>query len=107
MDDEAMTAETFKEHVGTVFSIVAGDDRREIQLDRVEEKPELMKGAKKPDGSDFYTSPPFSLTFSGPRDELFGQALYDVEHAVLGRMMLFVKPFGEDDQKAYYESVFS
>lgn len=101
-----MTADKFTPHVATVFTIVAGEERREIVLDRVETRPELARGAKNQDGSDFFERVPFSLVFSGPREELFGQALFEIRHVTLGTMQLFVKPFTADDEKAYYEAVF-
>ena len=101
-----MIHENFAPHVATIFTIISGAERREIRLDRVDAKPELTKGAKNPDGTDFYTRVPFSLTFSGPRNELFGQALFEIHHEVLGVMQMFVKPFAEDRERAYYEAVF-
>lgn len=107
MKVEDMTAETFTKHVGSIFTIIAGEDRREIHLEKATAKPELMEGAKNPDGSDFYQRAPFTLSFSGPQDELFGQELYQVEHPLLGTMTLFLKPYWEGSGKAYYESIFS
>ncbi|NNC90268.1 MAG: hypothetical protein HKN82_17565 [Akkermansiaceae bacterium] len=106
-DLATLTAETFEPHVGSVFTIVAGEDRREIRLDRVEAKPQLMEGATNPDGTPFYKRTPFVLTFSGPAAELFGQSTFEVHHEVLGVMPLFIKPFAEDGTTSYYESFFT
>ena len=102
-----LTAETFAGHEGSTFTIVAGEERRELRLKAVEPHPRLLASARNPDGTPIDLPMPFSLKFSGPREELFGQATFEIEHAVLGRLVIFVKPFAEHGDRAYYESIFS
>lgn len=107
VDLRTTPAAVFQPHVGSLFTFVSEETRRELRLDRVEEKPHLMEGAVNPDGSPFYQRAPFALVFSGPRDELSGQASFEVRHAALGSMILFVKPFGEQGDTVYYEALVS
>lgn len=107
LDLRTATAATFQPHVGSVFTIVAGEERRDLRLQRVEEKSHLMEGACHPDGSPFYQRSPFALVFTGPAEELFGQASFEVHHESLGVVILFIKPFAEQDGLVYYEALVS
>ena len=107
LDLRTVTAQDFAPHLGSTFTIVAGNERREIRLERAEEQGHLMEGATKPDGTPFFARTPFSLVFTGPSDELFGQATFEVHHETLGMLTLFIKPYGEQDETIYYESIFS
>lgn len=49
---------------------------------------------------------PFSLEFHVRADEL-PQGTYRFEHAVLGRLSLFVVPIGSDDEGLRLQAVFS
>ena len=49
----------------------------------------------------------FALLFKGTRDKLLPQQMYQMEHATLGLMELFIVPVQEDQTGYYYEAVFN
>ena len=49
----------------------------------------------------------FALTFEGPRAPILKQAMYQMSHAELGDISLFLSPFRQDASCALYESVFN
>ena len=50
---------------------------------------------------------PFSAVLRGPRDPLWPQAIYALEHPVLGPLELFIVPIGRDASAARYEAIFN
>lgn len=48
----------------------------------------------------------FSLIFKGPLSPRLNQQIHHLEHAVLGKMDLFLTAVGADQQSISYESVF-
>lgn len=87
-DTRAVTASAARPHVGSAFTLWAGPEPVALTLDAV-------------DGSD----DSFALVFRTPA--VLSQATYPVEHAVLGRLALFLVPVGRDAGGALYEAVFN
>ncbi|MCP5059494.1 MAG: hypothetical protein GY937_22555 [bacterium] len=50
---------------------------------------------------------PFSLTFEAHSASLLPQRIYQVEHAALGRLELFLVPVGREGERVLYEAVFN
>ncbi len=49
----------------------------------------------------------FSVVFAGPRRPVLRDAIYQIEHPVLGTFPLFLSPFEADEEGVYYEAVFN
>ena len=49
----------------------------------------------------------FSLVFRGPVEPLLEQRIYELRHAELGTLELFMVPVGQDEDGCYYEVVFT
>lgn len=90
-DTLAVTASAAEPHVGGAFTLWAGAEAVALTLDAVE----------RAGGSDDC----FALVFRTPAT--LPQATYPVEHAVLGRIALFLVPVGRDAAGALYEAVFN
>lgn len=50
---------------------------------------------------------PFSLVFRGPREPVFAQQQFALEHESLGRLDIFLVPVGQADDGVLYEAVFN
>ena len=50
---------------------------------------------------------PFSIVFRGPRDPIFPQSIYKIEHEAMGSLDLFLVPIGPDKKGVRYEAVFN
>lgn len=50
---------------------------------------------------------PFSLVFEADSASLLPQRIYQVEHAVMGRLELFLVPIGCEGERVLYEAVFN
>ena len=50
---------------------------------------------------------PFSVRFSGPLQPQLPQATFEVEHAPIGRALLFLVPVARTQDAMHYEAVFA
>ena len=50
---------------------------------------------------------PFSLLFRAPKDALFPQMIYRIEHERMGALDLFLVPLGPDEHGLVYEALFN
>ena len=96
MDLRELTLETFEPLVGDVFAASAAGASVELVLHSA-----LALGGW-PGGRQ-----PFSLTFRGPAEPLLAQAIYRLEHALLGALDIFIVPIGPDGDGMLYEAIFT
>ncbi|HEV7808257.1 MAG TPA: hypothetical protein VGO80_20790 [Solirubrobacteraceae bacterium] len=96
MDLDELTRAAFAPLVGDAFTIAAEPASIEFTLESA-----TTLGSR-PGGRD-----PFSLLFRGPREPLLAQAIYRLEHAVLGPLEIFIVPLGQDAQTTRYEAIFT
>jgi len=96
---EMLTAEDFEPHVGTPFAFAVGASTTDLVLATVLRFPTREHGERRA---------PFSLIFLGSTGDPLPQATYDVTHAGLDGVGLFVVPIGPDtDGRQRYEAVFN
>ena len=50
---------------------------------------------------------PFSLIFRGPMQPVLPQRIYQIEHAELGALEIFLVPIGPDQHSMLYQAVFN
>jgi hypothetical protein len=97
---ETLTPASFKEHVGSRFRLsLAGQEPLELELG------EIVLYEENPDHAP--RKVPFSLILLGPARPLLPQAIYRLEHAVLGALELFVVPIGPGKRGMQYEITFN
>lgn len=86
---ETLTPGSFEEHVGSRFRLLLeGQEPLELELGeiaRYEENPNFLARTE-----------PFSLVFFGPLRPVLPQAIYRLEHPVMGGMEIFLVPIGPD-----------
>ncbi len=102
MSDQALsslTRETFTGRLGESF-VVRAEELPDLELELAEANAL---------GGDSDDREPFSLIFLGPLDPVLPQAIYSLEHDVLGKLDLFLVPVGPDKGRTgiQYEAVFS
>lgn len=90
-----LNSKIFSQHLNSQFIVhVDGAPSITLELREVNEPP----------------SPPniemFSLIFNGPQAPRLNQQIHQLEHAVLGKIGLFLTTVGADQQSTSYESVF-
>ena len=97
---DQLTIEDFETRVGEPFTVSAADgDALEITLASADRAPEhyARPGGRKP----------FSLIFHGPRSPYAPQGTWQVEHAELGALDLFLVPLGPEGEVMRYQAVFT
>ena len=91
-----LNSRIFSECLHTPFQVeIPGAEPLTIELFAVEEKnysPQLEQ---------------FSIMFHGPANRFLPQATYPVEHAKLGKFLLFLVPVGPDEHGMCYQAVFN
>jgi hypothetical protein len=92
-----LTVDTFRPHVGTVFTLDAGDQQVPLTLVVAE-----ALGDQPATGRH-----PFSLEFDGPADPAYAQATVPLSHPVLGELLIFLVPLARDAEKTRYQSIFA
>lgn len=95
---ESLIRESFLDHVGSVFSVQAGE--RTLAFRLVEVKALVTAAGEQRQRQ------PFSLFFLGPADVLLRQQIVPLEHAALGRLEIFLVPIGREPEGYKYEAVF-
>ena len=50
---------------------------------------------------------PFSIVFRGPREPIYPQQVYEVQHGKIGSLSMFLVPIGPDQEGMRYEAVFA
>jgi len=88
---------TFAPLVGDAFRAKVDDDTS-VELELIEAS--QAKGDNRPDHA-------FSVVFRGPPDHLLPQRTYELEHASLGSLPIFLVPIGQQETGFLYEAVFT
>jgi hypothetical protein len=96
VDIAELTAADFAPRVNDQFRIVTPNGQFELKLVEVRELGvALRKGGA------------FALTFMSPPGPFLPQAIYPLEHPVLGTLDLFLVPLGPKDGGNSYEAIFT
>jgi len=95
---KALDLEDFTSHALEHFR-VAGDGEVDLQLVEVSDLGPAAPVAGRRRS--------FSLLFRGTRDLPLGQGIHRLEHAVMGRLEMFLVPVGRDDRGMLYEAIFN
>ena len=98
---DKLTIDHFSRHINETFILrIEGMDSFDIEL--IEVSP---LGAAQEDAS---TRQAFSVIFRGPAQPIFIQQIYNVVHADLGELALFLVPLGPDRTGGIrYEAIFT
>ncbi len=97
---EQLTHNSFSPYLGQTFHVKLGEDTLELTLLEA-----VAIGSDPQDGERH----PFSVMFLGPAEPILPQRIYDLEHAEMGNLSLFLVPLGPDRtaQGIRYEAVFT
>lgn len=93
-----LTLEAFAPHLGSVFTLDAGDTAVPLEL--------VAADALPVDPAD-RGRPPFSLEFLGPADPAYAQATVPLSHPALGTHEIFLVPIARDARGTRYQAIFS
>jgi uncharacterized protein DUF6916 len=93
-----LTAESFREHLGSRFRVHV-DDVGSMDVELVDVALHEPHAGPR--------SQPFSLLFRGHLKSYLPQAIYRLEHATLGTLELFLVPVGPDERGMRYEAIFN
>jgi hypothetical protein len=102
MDLQAVTADTFRPHLGSTFTVEFVDGKTlELTLNEVNV---LLTRQNVPR----LTRDTFGIYFSGPNNMMFPQGIYALRHDVLGTMEVFIVPKGQrPDGGINFEAIFT
>jgi len=98
--DERLTEASFTKQLNTVFRVKVSTPQP-VELKLVEVKG-YAGGANEHSGMER-----FSLYFNGPGDLELPQRTYELEHAQLGSLDIFLVSIARDERGFRYESVFN
>jgi hypothetical protein len=88
-----VNAEDFAPHVDTPFAV------GELETTLVE--------VRQLDVQDPEFRQPFTLSFRGPREPILPQGTYELSHAELGTLEIFIVPVASNEAGTTYEAVFN
>jgi hypothetical protein len=89
---------SFAPHVGTTFTLYAGDTTVALEL--------VAADAIPTDPADRGRAP-FSLEFLGPADPAYAQATMPLTHPGLGTLEIFLVPIARDTAGTRYQAIFT
>jgi hypothetical protein len=92
-----LSLESFAPHAGSAFALRSAGSPVSLELVKV-----APLGSGRPGGRT-----PFSLQFLGPEGHRMEQRTWTLEHAVLGRLDIFLVPLGPVQGRMRYEAIFS
>lgn len=97
MDLSDLRHGTFVPLIGETFR-ASVDEAVSVDLELTEAT--QAKGENRPDHA-------FSIVFRGPSQSLLSQGTYELEHATLGSLPIFLVPIAQQDSGFLYEAVFT
>jgi hypothetical protein len=98
LDLATVTADVFRPHVDSTFTVVAGSEALDLALVEVQEFPSGREGARRG----------FSLMFGGGTTaRILPQATYPIRHAALGELEIFIVPRTPVAGVPRYEATFN
>jgi hypothetical protein len=98
-----VTHEDFSGRTGDAFEVTV-DDGAPLALVLAETSVGAELGGPGPDGQERLQ---FSLLFRGPQTPLLPQRTYELHHAELGELTLFLVPLGPQGDDMRYEAAFA
>jgi hypothetical protein len=98
-----LTHDDFPGRVGEPFEVTV-DDRPPLTLVLAETSLGTELGGPGPDGQERLQ---FSLIFTGPASPFLPQGTYELHHAELGELSLFLVPLGPQVDAMRYEAAFA
>ena len=98
-----LTYDDFAPRVGESFDVTA-DDGPALAMELAEATEGREPGGQGPDGQERLQ---FSLVFRGPSTQVLPQRTYQLTHADLGALELFLVPLGPDTEGMRYEAAFA
>ena len=101
---EWLTHDNFAGHVGEGFDATVGVEGPSVPMELIEATVGSQPGGPGPDGQERLQ---FSLVFRGPVAPVLAQSTYQVTHAELGELELFLVPIGPDAEGLRYEAAFA
>lgn len=101
---EWLTHDHFAGHVGEGFDVTVGVEGPSVPMELIEATLGSQPGGPGQDGQERMQ---FSLVFRGPAAQVLPQATYQVSHAELGELDLFLVPIGPDAEGMRYEAAFA
>jgi len=100
MTDELLKCSDFVPHIGTDF-VIAADDLPALAMTLTSAEPlQPTKG-----GNDL--RPPFMLLFRSKNQDVLQQRLFQLRHAVMGDLDLFLVPSARDAEGVEYCATFN
>ena len=102
-EPEWLTFDLFEGRVGEEF-VVAAYDGPSVRTELVEATESAEPGGAGPEGQPRLQ---FSLVFRGPLEPVLPQATYNLEHAELGALDVFLVPIGPGHGGMQYQAVFA
>jgi hypothetical protein len=93
---DPLVVEAFEPLLDEVFAVRVGDSTLELRLSEV-----AAKSHHSP------VRQAFSLLFTGPSTPVLSQGTYELQHAAVGEVALFLVPIGADADGARYEAIFT
>jgi len=98
-----LTYADFADRVGERFDLPIGEDSS-TSLELVEALEGSAAGGSGPAGQQRLQ---FSLVFRGPAEPALAQGTWEMRHADLGELALFLVPIGPDGDGMRYEAAFA
>ena len=99
---ETLTVEDFAPHVGTEFTLPAGEGAEALHFTLVDATP--LKIPNLPEG----TRAPFQLVFREPGPTVYQQATYRLVHPEMGEQFIFIVPNSYSEAEgALYSATFN
>jgi hypothetical protein len=96
---ETLTAADFEAHLQTSFWCMLAGQEYELILASVERLPVY--------GNRPATHPSFSLLFYLPSGHYLPQQIYELRHASMGQLSIFMVPIGRDQQGLHLQAIFN
>lgn len=95
MESQQFERDKFAEVIGSSFVVTANNVSADLVLKKVNELHETSGRQG------------FSIEFLAPENCNVAQGLYDLEHATLGKMQLFLVPVGQVKGRLQLQSIFN
>ncbi|EPX82286.1 DUF6916 family protein [Salipiger mucosus] len=109
IDPITASAEDFAPYVGDTFRVESVAGPVPLVLDNVKrfDRSDVRDKRVEIDGSVLPARQAFALTFEGPVAPVLVSDTVELAHPALGRLVLFLSPFRQDDDCMLYEALFN
>ena len=96
IDIQTLSGLDFEGHLNDTFTVLLGSERLEMMLVEVK----AMGQGERAGGA-------FSTLWQGPQSPVLSQGTYELQHADLGSLALFLVPVAQRDAGIQYEAIFT